>query len=241
MATTRKLNDTQLVILGAAARHPRGAAFPLPKGMDMGTDSTAKALEQLLKRELVAETAAEPKDQEWRRTESGSRLTLVITQAGLSAIGVSEAGADADQITHDNVEVNGKRNPAGSHLGSAKARGVRKNGPDRKHKTKSHRTKRTASESPASKDKTDGASVQKAATASSTATTITFGAGTKAAAVLNLLRRKNGASLVELAQSSGWQAHSVRGFLSGTLKKKHGLVIVGDKDASGCRRYRIAE
>jgi hypothetical protein len=42
-----------------------------------------------------------------------------------------------------------------------------------------------------------------------------------------------------LVAASGWQAHSVRGFLSGTLKKKHGLTVASEK-ADGIRRYRIA-
>ncbi len=38
---------------------------------------------------------------------------------------------------------------------------------------------------------------------------------------------------------TGWQAHSVRGFLAGTVKKKLGLTLVSDKAAEGPRRYRI--
>jgi hypothetical protein len=38
----------------------------------------------------------------------------------------------------------------------------------------------------------------------------------------------------------GWQAHSVRGFLSGTLKKKLGLEVTSSKAADGERRYGIA-
>jgi hypothetical protein len=64
-------------------------------------------------------------------------------------------------------------------------------------------------------------------------------AGTKGAAIVELLRREAGATLPELVTASGWQAHSVRGFLSGTLKKKHGLTVASEK-ADGIRRYRIA-
>jgi hypothetical protein len=37
----------------------------------------------------------------------------------------------------------------------------------------------------------------------------------------------------------GWQAHSVRGFLAGTVKKMPGVTLVSDKTDNGPRRYRI--
>ncbi len=40
-------------------------------------------------------------------------------------------------------------------------------------------------------------------------------------------------------QVSGWQAHSVRGFLSGTAKKRLGLTVESFREADGVRRYRI--
>ena len=64
-------------------------------------------------------------------------------------------------------------------------------------------------------------------------------ARTKKGTVLALLRRKNGASIEDLAKATGWQNHSVRGFLSGTVKKKLGLAVVVDKSAGGARRYRL--
>jgi hypothetical protein len=65
-------------------------------------------------------------------------------------------------------------------------------------------------------------------------------ATTKTNQVLGLLRRARGASISDLTTTTGWQAHSVRGFLSGTVKKKMGLVVASEKDGKGVRRYRIA-
>jgi len=62
---------------------------------------------------------------------------------------------------------------------------------------------------------------------------------TKAATIINMLRRKSGASLEELGKATGWQNHSLRGFLSGTLKKRMGLEVQAEKNARGIRRYRI--
>ena len=63
---------------------------------------------------------------------------------------------------------------------------------------------------------------------------------TKTAKALALLRRPKGVSVAELGKATGWQAHSVRGFMSGTLKKRKGLEIVSEKDEKGVRRYHIA-
>ena len=46
---------------------------------------------------------------------------------------------------------------------------------------------------------------------------------TKQASLIALLRRKQGATIAELSDASGWQAHSVQGAISGSLKKKLGL------------------
>ena len=54
-----------------------------------------------------------------------------------------------------------------------------------------------------------------------------------------LLRREEGATLAEMGAATGWQAHSIRGAISGALKKKQGLQILSTK-ADGIRTYRIA-
>lgn len=64
---------------------------------------------------------------------------------------------------------------------------------------------------------------------------------TKTEQVLGLLRRVKGASIADLSNATGWQVHSVRGFLSGTLKKKMGLAVVSEKDTKGVRRYRVTD
>jgi hypothetical protein len=63
--------------------------------------------------------------------------------------------------------------------------------------------------------------------------------GSKKAIVLELIRRPDGASLKEIQDATEWQAHSVRGFISGSLGKKMGLTIESFKRDSGDRAYRI--
>ncbi len=48
-----------------------------------------------------------------------------------------------------------------------------------------------------------------------------------------------GASVEELQAATGWQAHSARGFLSGTVKKKLRLTLSSDRPSDGPRRYRV--
>lgn len=64
------------------------------------------------------------------------------------------------------------------------------------------------------------------------------GQSTKADAVVALLSRTKGATLDDLTTATGWQAHSVRGFISGTLKKKQGRTVTSEKSPRG-RIYRI--
>ncbi len=63
--------------------------------------------------------------------------------------------------------------------------------------------------------------------------------GTKQALLIDLLKRKKGATIEEIVEATGWQAHSVRGAISGTLKKKLGLMVTSEKPDDGARRYRI--
>ena len=59
----------------------------------------------------------------------------------------------------------------------------------------------------------------------------------KSEVIVALLRRRNGASLLELQEETGWLAHSVRGFLSATVKKKLGLRSV--RRGKEMRRYFV--
>jgi len=63
--------------------------------------------------------------------------------------------------------------------------------------------------------------------------------GTKKDIVLELLRRKDGATIAEIAKATEWQNHSIRGFISGTVSKKMGLAVESSKNAVGERMYRI--
>lgn len=64
--------------------------------------------------------------------------------------------------------------------------------------------------------------------------------GTKQALLIDLLKRKTGATIKEAIKATGWQAHSIRGAISGTLKKKLGLAVNSETVDGRGRVYRIA-
>ena len=65
--------------------------------------------------------------------------------------------------------------------------------------------------------------------------------GSKKSIVLELLRRKGGATMAEIAKATDWQNHSIRGFISGTLGKKMGLTVESSKNDVGERSYKIGK
>lgn len=184
-----KLNDTALTILSGAAAREDARVLPLPTSLKTPKAAVRKVVEQLLAGELLAEVPAEHNEEAWRETEETDRTTLMITSAGLAAIGI-DAGRDSEPATKDKS----KR--------KTKARG-----------TLLQRRGKTA--------------------------VVCAGGGSKQDAVLQLLRQKQGTSIAEMMAATGWQAHSVRGFLSGTVKTKMNLTVASEKDKSGERRYRI--
>lgn len=55
-----------------------------------------------------------------------------------------------------------------------------------------------------------------------------------------MLQRPEGATIAQLSKALDWQAHSIRGAMSGNLKKKQGLKISASKEEGADRVYRIA-
>jgi hypothetical protein len=195
MTRNLKFNDTQLVILSAAADRDDRMALPLARSLTLDDATTQKTIKALLKRKLLEEVPAALDATLWRTSDEGA-VGLIITDAGLQAIGLGEnAEADAELTT----DISDQR-------------------------TTGDKTSR----------KPDS-SAQKGASKKAAAPK------TKADSVIALLNRKNGATISNLMSATGWQAHSVRGFISGAVKKRMGLTVTSDKPANGERRYRIVD
>jgi hypothetical protein len=88
-----KLTDTQRIILSAASQRTDRLALPLPKSLKGG--AVIKVIGPLLDKGLLEEVDANRKlgDPVWRETGDGHGVTLIITNAGLEAIGVEPDGA----------------------------------------------------------------------------------------------------------------------------------------------------
>ncbi len=66
-------------------------------------------------------------------------------------------------------------------------------------------------------------------------------AGSKQSQLLTMLRSPAGATIEQMTGATGWQAHSVRGVISGVLRKRLGLnVVCTPAPAGGARIYRVA-
>lgn len=186
-----KLTDTHLIILTAAAKRDDGTVQPLPKSLTLNKGATANVLKNLLKKGLIAERPAGIDDEVWRK-DDGQRLTLAITDAGLTAIGIEpEEAPEAPQASITTVQ------PGAPAKRSKKAS--------------------TGRSAPAPR------------------------AGTKQALLIDLLKRKDGATIHEAIEATGWQAHSVRGAISGTLKKKLGFHVTSEPVEDRGRVYRIVD
>jgi Protein of unknown function (DUF3489) len=196
-----KLTDTQAVILSTASQRDDGAVLPLPETLKIKGGALTKVLGSLEAKGLI----------EHQGTSRGDGPPpLRITRAGLEAIGVTEDEPDgapvpatvAPQGLPDAQEAGTPRQepqaPAEPTQAPARAKG------------------RAKSAKPAKVKVTKAAMPTKAASADKP----TPRAGTKQALMIELLKRPEGATVQQIAAATGWQHHTIRGAISGALKKK---------------------
>lgn len=72
------------------------------------------------------------------------------------------------------------------------------------------------------------------------ATSRTIRPGTKLATIIDAMRHPGGATIAQMMAGTGWQAHTVRGAISGMVRKRLGYEVITEKGADGLRAYRIA-
>jgi hypothetical protein len=192
-----RLSDTQLVILSAAAQREDLSVLPLPDGLTLKGGALNKVMDSLRNRGLIRVLGGD-----------GGPERVVITSEGMAAIGVeadedeapaaaatASTSAEADSATNTST-------PASEADGAAKRA---KTKPAKgKGKAKASRT------APATSERTPKPTPR---------------AGTKQALMIDLLKRPKGATVEQIAAATGWQHHTIRGAISGALKKKLGLTV----------------
>ena len=202
------ISDTQLLILSAASQRTDHAAT-LPANLK--GSAAKKVIDRLLKQKLLQELRAKDDMPIWRRGNDSRSYTLRITKAGLKAIEVEDvADAPDNRATGSRDEVATANTPA-----------------ETKSSERPGRAKRSSS--------------KKAAAPTAKATKASSGRpspDTKQDRVVALLQQPGGAALDVLVDATGWQKHSVRGFLAGTVRKKLKLPLISEK-VDGIRTYRI--
>ena len=175
-----KLTETQTIILSAGAQRPENIALPLPKGQ---AGAAAKmAVSKMIEHGWLQEVDANLRRNEplWRETGDGHGTTLVVTDAGLLAIGIEPV------VVKTVVAI------------------------------REHASKAKVLKSPTQRK------------------------GTKQAQIIAMLQRPDGATVAEMVEATSWQAHSVRGMISGSLKKKLGLPIASEKVEGRGTVYSLA-
>jgi DNA-binding MarR family transcriptional regulator len=134
----------------------------------------------------------------WGSPRGDNPPPLRITRAGLQAIGVETEDDAAEPATPGDTGATSA--DAGAQANDAAA-APRKRGPKAKAAKLAKSTKGASSDKPVPR------------------------AGTKQAQMIELLKRSEGATVEQIAEVTGWQKHTVRGAISGALKKKLGLNI----------------
>jgi hypothetical protein len=140
----------------------------------------------------------------------GGPQRVVITSEGMAAIGVETEGDEAPAGA-DAAPTSAEAGAAGEGPGEA----AEADSPAAPAKRKASRRAKAAKSAPAGSEPEAAQPTGKPAPR----------AGTKQALMIELLKRPEGATVEQIAAATGWQHHTIRGAISGALKKKLGLTV----------------
>jgi hypothetical protein len=203
-----KLSDTQLMILSSASQRTDHAAV-LPANLK--GSAANKVVNKLLNEKLLQELRAKDDMPVWRRGDDNRPYSLRIIKAGLKAIEVEDVAEASDKNATAALEEVAVPDVSTAAKSSERPSRARRSGAKKTAAVSAKATK-------ASSDRVKPHS--------------------KRDKIVALLQRPEGANLDVLVKETGWQKHSVRGFLAGTVRKKLKLPLLSEK-IDGVRNYRI--
>lgn len=255
------LSDTARRILTEAARHPLRLAEPATK---LPAAAARAVLNSLLKQGVV-EACAAPTGRigfGWLQPD-GATITVRITEAGIAAVGIASAAedVDADIAVQPHSALLAALEVSVAPAAAADAKAVQQPStaaPTRANLRDAAQRVLAAWAVPEQPDLANAIATLRAVTPVRTnRQPCQPGAprqsrqGTNQESVLALLRRPEGATVAQIAEATGWQAHTVRGFFAG-LEKRQGIAVEAAErvrqvgpDKQGAKSsytiYRIAE
>jgi Protein of unknown function (DUF3489) len=136
---------------------------------------------------------------------------VVLTSEGMAAIGV-EADEDEAATAADTAPTSAEADSADD----APAPATEANGATKRAKAGPARGKKTSTTARATSEPVAAGEPNAKPTPRS---------GTKQAQMIEMLKRPEGATVEQIAAATGWQHHTIRGAISGALKKKLGLTV----------------
>jgi hypothetical protein len=199
------LSDAGRVVLSNAAQRADLSVLPLPETLRIKGGALKNVLAGLTKRGLIRVIDTD-----------GGPERVVITSEGMAAIGVEpdDEGEKPNPAEFDDYPTRGT--PADQGAWAA-----RRDDQERAAEVAAHAaTTEAPADSPAD---TEAADV--GAGAGTAAPKPVVRPGTKQALLIDLLKRPEGATVEQIAERTGWMHHTIRGAISGALKKKLGLTI----------------
>jgi hypothetical protein len=197
-----RLSDTQLVILSAAAQREDLSVLPLPDSLTLKGGALNKVMDSLRSRGLIRVLGGD-----------GGSERVVITSEGMAVIGV-EADDDEAPPAADTASTSGEADSAAE----APA-------PLREADGATKRAKAGPARGKGKKARTAGRRASEPEEAGEPSAKPTPRAGTKQARMIEMLKRPEGATVGQIAAATGWQHNTIRGAISGALKKKLGLTV----------------
>jgi len=236
-----KLTDTQLIVLSAAAARDDGSIHPLPDNLKGG--AVTKVVHALLKAGLIAEAA--PKE-----GDPIGQTPFAITRRGLEAINADpDEGAQTLPATLEKLTVAQIATAIGtitSEAVGAKSFNYKTKALNRlaalmnERNLKVHDVLRAAGIEALTPDG-EAVSGLGIADPSPPPKPARKPRETKQQVLIDMLQRDGGATMEQMVEATGWLAHTVRGAISGALRKKLGLTVVSEKVDGRGRVYRIEQ